>query len=87
MPCQKLINNYKRDLLIDDPWQPKWNFRHRISNLHRRLAQLPKNPRTEKSVKLKAYLLQIAEYFNISPDKPFDGIFYYEKLAEDNKSK
>jgi CRISPR/Cas system Type II protein with McrA/HNH and RuvC-like nuclease domain len=81
MPCQKIINHYKRALPIDNCYDPKWNFRHRINNLHNKLKRLPKNPRVESSINKKAYLLQVALYFGITPDKPFNGKFYFEALT------
>jgi len=72
-PVQKIINQYKGscDLEIFRTWL--------LGGLHERLKKLPKNPRTEKSIKRKNYLLKIANYFNISPDNPFSGVFYFEK--------
>ena len=73
MPTQSLINHYKRALLPDSfrNWYLRW--------LHLRLAKLPKNPRTDKSIKHKQYLLQIAKYFGVTVDQPFSGVFYFEK--------
>ena len=45
------------------------------------LKKLPKNPKTEKSIKRKAYLLKVANFFDISIDKPFSGKFYFESVA------
>jgi hypothetical protein len=77
VPCQKLINHYKRELVLDQfrDWY--------LGGLHTRIAKLPKNPRTEKSIKHKAYMLKIAEYFCIKPDKPLEGKFYFEKVSGD----
>lgn len=74
MPCQKIINHYKRALWLDD-FRNLW-----LGGLHLRLKKLPKHPRVEKSIKRKKYLLKIADYFDITPDKPFSGIFYFESL-------
>lgn len=72
VPVQKIINHYKHSLLLDD--FRKWL----LGGLHERLAKLPKNPRTEKSRKRKEYLLKVASYFDITPEKPFSGVFYFE---------
>ena len=52
-----------------------------LGGLHERLKKLPKNPKAEKSIKRKAYLLEVAQLFGIEIDKPlwriepyFDGI-------------
>jgi hypothetical protein len=74
IPVQKLINHYKHSLTLEE-------FRNwYLGNLHLTLKKLPKNPRTEKSIKRIAYILEIANYFGITEDKPFDKIFYFERL-------
>ncbi len=73
IPCQKILNHYKRGLVLED-FRNKW-----LGGLHKRLSKLPRNPRTEKSKKRKEYMLKIASFFDISPDKPFNGVFYFER--------
>jgi len=74
VPIQKLINHYKRGLSLNE-------FRNwYLGGLHKRLAKLPKNPRTEKSKKRNEYMRKIASYFGITENKPFNGIFYFETL-------
>jgi hypothetical protein len=46
-----------------------------------RLRKLPKNPRTEKGRKRKAYLMEVADLFGISEVMPFGGKFFYEEQA------
>jgi len=74
IPVQKIINHYKHSLNLEEfrTWY--------LGGLHVRLRKLPKNPRTEKGKKRKEYMLKIAGYFGITPDKPFDGKFYFEKI-------
>lgn len=80
-PVQKLINHYKHSLFLED-------FRTLyLGGLHERLKKLPKNPRTEKSRKRKEYMLKIANYFGITPDKPFCGTFYFEQFENNLKNK
>lgn len=74
MPAQRIINHYKRALLPDE-----FKFWY-LGGLHERLAALPKNPKTKKSMRHKEYLLEVAELFGITPDKPFSGVFYFETL-------
>jgi len=72
-PVQKIINHYKHSYSLDD-------FRNwLLAGLHERLKKLPKNPKTEKSIKHKKYMLEVAQFFGITEDKPFSGIFYFEK--------
>jgi len=75
-PSQRIINNYKgsTDLETFRTWL--------LGGLHERLKKLPKNPQTEKSKKHKENMLKIAAYFDITPDKPFSGKFYFETLTE-----
>ncbi len=73
-PCQKIVNHYKGSLDLE-------TFRTWfLGGLHERLKKLPKNPKVEKSIKKKAYLLEVARLFDITPDKPFSGKFYFETL-------
>lgn len=73
LPTLKIVNHYKRafDLI---------EFRMYMMDFHVRLSKLPKNPKVTKSIKRKAYMFEIAEAFGITIDKPFDGIFYFERL-------
>ena len=81
VPVQRTINHYKGSLDLET--FRKWY----LGGLHERLAKLPKNPRTEKSKRKIEYLKKVASYFGITPTKPFDGIFYFEKLNKNNLTK
>lgn len=74
VPCQRIVNHYKHSLLLEEfrTWL--------LGGLHERLKTLPKNPKTEKSAKRKAYMLEVAGLFGITPEKPFSGIFFFETL-------
>lgn len=74
VPCQRIINHYKRALSLEE--YRNWY----LGELHLRLRKLPKNPKAEKSIKHKEYLLKVASYFGITEDKPFNKVFYFEKL-------
>lgn len=73
-PVQKIINHYKGSLDLNTfrTWY--------LGGLHERLKKLPKNPKVEKSIKRKRYLLEVAQLFGISEGKPFSGTFYFETL-------
>ena len=73
VPAQRLINHYKGGLSLSEFKGMSW-----LGNLHKKIDK-PKNPRTEKSKKTKEYICKIAGYFGVTPDKPFDGIFHFEK--------
>lgn len=74
VPVQKLINHYKGSISLEDfrTWL--------LGGLHVRLTKVPKNPRTEKGAKKKAYILKIASYFGITENNPFSGKFYFETI-------
>lgn len=78
-PVQKIINHYKHSLNLEEfrSWY--------LGGLHERLKKLPKNPKVEKSIKRKEYLLEVAKLFDITEDKPFSGVFYFETLKSDNR--
>jgi len=74
-PAQKIVNHYKGSLDLETfrTWY--------LGGLHERLKKLPKNPKVEKSIQRKAYLLEVAQLFGIEIDKPFSGTFYFEMLS------
>lgn len=80
IPCQKIINHYKWSLSLEE-------FRNwYLGGLSERLKKLPKNHKTEKSKKRKAYILEVADLFGITETTPFSGTFYFERTI-DNKKK
>lgn len=74
IPAQRIVNHYKHSFNLEE-------FRSFMENFHTRISKLPKNPKTEKSIKRKAYMLELARLFDISIDKPFKGKFYFELLS------
>ena len=79
MPVQKIVNHYKRSLTLEQfrVWY--------LGGLHKRLKKLPKNPKVERSINHKRYLLEVAGLFGITPDKPFSGVFYFEQILKRTK--
>lgn len=73
LPAQKIVNHYKHSMGLED-------FRRFMMGFHLRLARHPKNPKTEKSAKRKAYMMELARLFDITPDKPFSCKFYFETI-------
>ena len=78
IPAQRIINHYKHSQNLE-------SFREFMMYFHKRLARYPKNPVVEKSVKRKAYVMEVARFFDITPEKPFSGKFYFENTMEVNK--
>jgi 5-methylcytosine-specific restriction endonuclease McrA len=73
MPSCSVCNHYKRSLSLEN-YRNEW-----LGKLHLRIKRIPKNPRSDKGKKYKKYMEKILERYNISEDKPFDGVFYFEK--------
>jgi 5-methylcytosine-specific restriction endonuclease McrA len=74
LPSQRIINHYKQSMDLEQ-------FRNFMKDFHVRVSKLPKNPKIEKSIKRKIYILEIARLFDIKTDKAFSGIFYFETLS------
>jgi len=74
LPAIRIVNHYKRgqDLEL---------FRSFMTRFHQRLKKLPKKTGCAKTEKRIAYMNQVAELFEITVDKPFSGIFYFEWLT------
>jgi hypothetical protein len=72
LPALRIVNHYKRckDLEL---------FRSYMLSFHLRLKNLPKNTQAERSISRKEYMFKVADAFDITVTKPFDGIFYFEK--------
>lgn len=76
VPAQRIINHYKRAMGLHE-------FRvWLLGELHLRLRKLPKNPRVQKSIRHKEYLLEVAGLFGITEEIPFNQVFYFEKEIE-----
>lgn len=74
LPAIRIVNHYKRSHNLE-------TFRQLLLTLHLRLKKLPKNTSVPKSIRHKEYLLEVAALFGISVEQPFDGIFYFERIA------
>lgn len=75
LPALWIVNHYKRG---EDSLE---GFRQYMLKFHIRLAKVPKNPKVEKSIRYKAYMWRVADAFDIKPDKPFCGRFWFETCA------
>jgi len=73
LPCQRIINHYKGNRDVEQ-------FRKLLMTLHIRLSKLPKSPTSERPTRRKNYLLEVAKLFDITAEKPFNGLFYFEKI-------
>ena len=74
-PCQRVINHYKGNWTLQE-------FRSYMLTLHERLAKLPVTPKVQKSIRRKEYMLKVAAYFDVTPENPWNGVFYFEKKEE-----
>lgn len=73
VPCQRAINNYKGSYTL---------FYFRVNLLMMLHLRLNKYPRHGKGGELRKRMEKIAAYFGITEDKPFSGIFYFEKVKK-----
>lgn len=73
IPCLRRLNHYKRNHDLE-------GWRRYLLTLHERLKRLPKNPKVSRSIKHKEYLLDVAAAFGITPETPFNGVFYFESV-------
>lgn len=71
LPALKIVNHYKRCFDLE-------TFRNYMVNFHIRLSKLPKTTRVEKTKNRIIYMNNIASAFGITPEKGFDGKFYFE---------
>ena len=74
LPSQRIVNHYKHSMDLEQ-------FRDFMKYFHIRVGKLPKNPKTEKSIKRKVYMLEIARLFDINLNNPFSGKFWFETLT------
>jgi len=76
-PAIKIINHYKRDSSLEE-------FRKSMMTFHLRLKKLPKNTIVQRTKKRIIYMNTIADLFDITIDKPFNGKFYFETIINKN---
>lgn len=75
LPALRIVNHYKRAKDIE-------GFREYMLNFHKRLAKLPKKTLVPETERRKEYMQQVADAFDITVDRPFNGIFYFEAISE-----
>lgn len=79
MPSCVVCNHYKRSHCVNDNYEHV-GFRTFMMKFHIRLGKLPKKSMRAQTLKTREYMMRIAERYNITPDKPFSGVFYFETL-------
>ena len=77
-PALPIVNHYKRCLGLQ-------GFRERMISFHLRLAKLPKKTNCDKTKARIVYMNKVADAFGITVDNPFSGVFYFEKLINEQK--
>lgn len=80
MPSCIVCNHYKRAHCVES-YESHIGFRDYMLSFHKRLAKLPKKTMVPRTEKRKVYMQRIANAYGITVDKPFDGKFYFEKIA------
>ncbi len=78
LPACRIINHYKRGEHLE-------SFRLSMLSFHIRLAKLPKKTTKEKTLNRIRYMNEVAELFDITVDKPFNGMFYFEQHQQITK--
>lgn len=72
-PACPICNHYKNATPLEE-------FRNwLLGELHIRLKKLPKRTKLERTIRRKEYLSRVCERYEISEEKPFDRVFYFEK--------
>lgn len=71
LPAIKIINHYKRSHNLE-------SFRMSMMDFHKRLAKLPKKTERAATIRRIEYMRKVADLFGITPDKPFEGKFFFE---------
>lgn len=82
MPSCSVCNHYKRSHIINDV-ENIIGFRTYMKTFHKRLAKLPKKTGLNKILKRIEYMNIIATKYNITPDTPFNGVFYFETFINE----
>lgn len=72
MPALRIVNHYKRSLDLE-------GFRRYMTDFHKRLGKLPRKTSVERTAKRIEYMNKVADAFDITPQRPFDGVFFFEK--------
>ncbi len=71
-PALWIVNHYKRSLDLE-------GFRRYMTDFHKRLAKLPIKTSVERTAKRIEYMNKVADAFGINPQRPFGGLFFFEK--------
>lgn len=77
MPACKECNHYKRSHCVKSTGN-HIGFRDFMLTFHLRLKKLPQKTRRPKTEQTIIYMHVIADKYNINPDSPFSGRFYFE---------
>lgn len=77
--CRK-CNHYKRSRPID-AFADLIGFRQYMLKFHLRLKALPKHTQVGRTMERIEYMQDIADRYGITPDNPFNGVFYFETLT------
>ena len=73
LPALRIVNHYKRALDLE-------GFRKYMKGFHTRLKRYKLDAGGWAAKKQARYMWDVADAFDISTDKPFKGIFYFEQI-------
>lgn len=80
MPSCRECNHYKREHCVNSSGD-HIGFRDYMLRFHIRLGKLPKKTIVDRTKNRIVYMNVIAAKYGITPDKPFNGTFYFETLT------
>jgi hypothetical protein len=75
MPACVICNHYKRSLSLE-------SFRYALGKLHKHWC-FTRKCKVPVQVKRQRYMMAIAVTYRIRPDQPFNRIFYFEKIQNE----
>lgn len=75
LPALKIVNHYKRALDLE-------GFRKYMKGFHTRLKRYKLDAGGWAAKKQARYMWDVANAFEITPDKPFSGKFYFETIKD-----
>lgn len=75
LPALAVVNHYKRALDIE-------GFRRYMKGFHKRLSRYHLDRGGWAAKKQARYMWAVANAFEITPEKPFAGLFYFETIKD-----
>ena len=78
IPACRQCNHYKREKMVESSGHHV-GYRDYMLKFHIRLGKLPKKTQVERTKRRIEYMWCIANKYGITPDKPFNGVFWMDQ--------